>query len=160
MRTIVPCIEIRASSLMRHPLGEPMPEALPVLLGGAAPDAERDPVAQRPAQARLAHRAGLADPLGPADLLDRGTRGPDREEQLGINLTARGVQSPACARGQGFRRARRCRVVHALRQLLRSTRAPPQAAAPRRASNPILRSQAAAHISRMTGPLTAALRRR
>src|ERR1700761_4284673 len=99
MRTIVPCIEIRASSLMGHPLGEAAPQEVPVLLGGAAPDAERDLVPQRPAQARLAHRAGLADPLGQADLLDRGTAGPDREEQLRVNLTARGVQAPACVRG-------------------------------------------------------------
>src|SRR5580692_4478352 len=105
MRTIVPCIVIRASSLMRHPLGERPAESLPVLLGGATPDAERDLIAQRPAQARLPHRAGLADPLGPADLLDRGTGRADREEQLRIDLTAGGAQSPACIPGHGLRRA-------------------------------------------------------
>src|SRR3984957_16065269 len=106
MRTIVPCIVIRDSSLMRHPRGERPAEGLPVLLGGAAPDAERDLVAQRPAQARLPHRAALADPLSLADLIDRGPRRADGEEELRIDLTARGAQSPGWVRGQGFRRAR------------------------------------------------------
>src|SRR6202034_4790608 len=100
LRTIVPCIVIRPSSLMRHPLGERPPEGLPVLLGGAAPDAERDLVAQRPAQARLPHRTALADPLGLADLIDRGPGRADGKEELRIDLAAAGAQSPGWVGGQ------------------------------------------------------------
>src|SRR5580658_1243783 len=67
------------------------PVALPVLRGGAAPDAVHLVVAQRELQALRPDLAARADDFGPRDLLPGWTGRGDGEEQVGV-----GIQASAC----------------------------------------------------------------
>jgi hypothetical protein len=70
----------------------------PLVLRGATPDTSI-PGVQRPPQTWHAHRARSADLLGFVDLKQRGTRGAERKEQVGIHVAADGIVTPIRAIG-------------------------------------------------------------
>src|SRR3954452_19434794 len=76
-------------------VGEPrLAELAALLLGGAAPDAGVLVGDEGEVEARRLGEALAADGLGLLDLLDCGTGGADREEEVGVGVAARGDISP------------------------------------------------------------------
>src|SRR6516165_1640191 len=73
------------------------PESTPLVLAGASPHAGVLAAGQSPLQAAGADLASCAYLFGPADLNQRRPGVPDREEQLGIDVAARGVITPVRA---------------------------------------------------------------
>src|SRR5580658_4474003 len=74
--------------------GGPALERAPLVLAQPTPDARVLAALECPLQTWLHHGASLADSFGIVDLQQRGTRVPDREEQLRIFVTAGGVVTP------------------------------------------------------------------
>src|ERR1700684_4450922 len=75
--------------------GGPALERAPLVLAQPTPDARVLAALECPLQTWLHHGASLADLFGIVDLQQRGTRVPDREEQLRIFVTAGGVVTPS-----------------------------------------------------------------
>jgi len=69
-------------------------ERAPFILTHPAPHARVLPAVDGPVQAFVHHRAAAAYLFGFLDLEQRGTAVPDREEQLGVHLTAGGFMTP------------------------------------------------------------------
>src|SRR5258708_25266156 len=72
----------------------PALEGTPFVLAQSAPDARVLPALECPLQARLHNGTAPAYLFGLVDLEQRGTRVPNREEQLRIFVTAGGVVTP------------------------------------------------------------------
>jgi hypothetical protein len=77
-----------------HP---PVPHGAPLVFAGASPRSRLLAAVQRPVQAWATSRARGAYLLGLADLEQRRPGVPDREEQLRIDVAARGLITPARA---------------------------------------------------------------
>ena len=75
-----------------------LPVGTPFVLGSTAPDTSVAAV-QRPPQTRCGHRARSAYLLGFFDLGQRGSRGAEGKEQVGINVATGGVATPVRIHG-------------------------------------------------------------
>ena len=78
--------------------GPAPPQGPAFLLGVATPHPMLDTGPERPDKAFSQHRAAATDRLGCLGLPDSWTKGPDREEQLGILAEAGCVMPPAGTR--------------------------------------------------------------